>query len=313
MGVSIRLTGRGSVVEIGSEEQFPLASVYKVPLMATLYHKAQKRELSLEKRLVLKEIDKSLGSGDLQYFRPGATLAVHDICHLMIVHSDNTATDMIHYLVGFDAPNAYMRELGLNSFDIYCPGREYFLIFLGWATRFKGKSLGEIAKIWKSLDRDARVAIYKEVRKETLSRSVKEAQKLSIELWGVDDEIETKEVRDASGIMDNIGSPADVSKLLELIITNKIASPRLSEDMVEFMLLCDYREMIPAKIPPSIRVGNKTGGVPGTVNDCGIIFASKKNTVLCACFNRDVKYAQRREAREAIAEIGLLAYKAFRD
>jgi beta-lactamase class A len=312
MGVSIRLAGKGSVVELDSSEQFPLASVYKVPLLATLFHKVDMKQVSLDRRLVLREIDKSLGSSDLQYFRPGVRLTLHDLSHLMIVHSDNTATDMIHRFIGLDEPNRYMRELGLETIDIYCPCREYFLIFLGWAREFKGKSMSEMAKIWSKMSRDERVQMFERIRRETRNRTAEEAQKLAIELWGIADEKETKAIRDASAVMDNYGSTTDISRLLELIVTNKVASKRLTKQMIDYMLLCDFREMIPARIPVGVLVANKTGGVPGTVNDSGIIFASKKNTVVCACFSKDVKYSERKAAQDAIAEIGLIAYKTFR-
>ena len=312
MGVSIRLAGKGSLVEIDSCEQFPLASVYKVPLLATLFHKVDVKKLSLDKRLVLKEVDKSLGSGDLQYFKSGVRLTLHDLCHLMIVHSDNTATDMVHRYVGLEEPNRYMHELGLSSIDIYCPCREYFLIFLGWARQFKGKSLGEIARIWKRMSRDERVDMFDQIRRETRNRTAQEAQALALKLWGVSDEKETKEIRDASAVMDNLGSPNDIARLLELIVTNKVAPSRLTKQMIDYMLLCDARERIPAKLPAGVLVANKTGSVPGTVNDSAIVFASRKNTVLCACFGRDVKYSEQKAAQDAIAEIGLLAYKAFR-
>jgi beta-lactamase class A len=311
LGVSIRVAGRGSIVEIDSQEQYPLASVYKVPLLATLFHKIESKDLSLEKRVILKEVDKSLGSGDLQYLRSGLNLTVHDLCHLMIVHSDNTATDMVHRLVGLEEPNRYMKELGLDRIDIYCPCREYFMIFLGWAKAFKGKSLGEIATIWKRMSRGERVALFKEIRRETRNKSVREAQELALKLWGVADEKETKEIRDASAVMDNYGSPSDIASLLELIVTFKIASRALTQQMIDYMLLCDAREMIPARIPVEVRIANKTGGVPGTVNDSAIIFSNKRK-ILVACLSRGVKHSDVKDARDAIAEIGLLAYRTLK-
>jgi beta-lactamase class A len=311
MGVSIRLVGQGQIVQIRSDEILPLASVYKVPLLATLFHKVDGGKERLDRRVELKEIDKSLGS-DLQYFRTGARLTVHDLCYLMIVHSDNTATDMVHRIVGLEEPNRYLRELGLDDIDIYCPNREYFLVFIGWSRRFKGKSLGEIARIWKKMSRKERVDLYAEVRRETRYKSAEEAQRRTVELYGISDEKETKEIRDSSEIMDNHGSSDDIARLLELIAMNKIASPRLTAQMLEYMFLCDSREGLPAKIPDGVRVANKTGGVPGTVNDSALIFASRRNTVACVCLSKGVKYADRKEAREAIAEIGLLAYNAFR-
>jgi beta-lactamase class A len=312
MGVSVSLAGRGSVFELDSDRSFPLASVYKIPLMATLFHRVDRGEIDLDERLVLRDEDKSLGSSDLQFLRPGLNLTLHDLCYEMIVHSDNTATDMIHYRLGIDAPVEYMRELGLDSFDIYCPNREYFLMFLGWADRFKDMRLKEIAMVWKSMTRKQRVDALMEIREQTRSRSPKEAQERAVELWGYADEKEMAEDRFASSVIDNHGSPKDLTKLLELIVTNKIASPKITEQMIGYMVLCDSRDRLPARIPPGVKVGNKTGTVPGTENDCAIIFASKKNILCCSCLADNVKYSDKRAVAKKMADIGLVVYEAFK-
>lgn len=311
MGVSVRRVGHGSIAELNSKRTFPLASVYKVPLMATLFHKVELGEIDLDERLVLRDEDKSLGSSDLQYLRPGLSLTLHDLCYEMIVHSDNTATDMIHYRLGIDAPEEYMRELGLKSFDIYCPNREYFLMFLGWSDRFKGMRLREIANAWKGMSRTQRIDTLMEIRKQTRDRSPREAQELAIELWGRADEKETAEDRYASSVIDNHGSPGDVSRLLELIVTNGIASKENTGQMLEYMVLCDSRDRLPGKIPPEVKVGNKTGTVPGTQNDCAIIFASKKDVLCCTCLADNVKYSDKPKVTQKMADIGLAVYESF--
>jgi beta-lactamase class A len=280
--------------------------------MATLFHKVESGEIDLEERLVLREEDKSLGNNDLQFFRPGLNMTLHDLCYEMIVHSDNTATDMIHYRLGLDAPNEYMTELGLDSIDIYCPCREYFFIFLGWADRYNGMRLRQIAEAWKKMTRDQRAEVFAEIRLQNRHRSIKDAQELSAQLWGYADEKETAEDRLSSSVMDNPGSPRDLTRLLELIVTNRIASPKHTQQMIEYMFLCDSRDRLPARIPPSIRVANKTGTVPGTVNDCAIIFASKKNTVCCTCLADNVKYQDKPDVARRMAAIGLAIYETYR-
>jgi len=312
MGVSVSLVGHGSVLELDSDRLFPLASVYKIPLIATLFHKIDTGKIDLEERIVLREEDKSLGSSDLQYLRPGLNMTLHDLCYEMIVHSDNTATDMIHHRLGLDAPNEYMRELGLDSLDIDCPCREYFLLFLGWADRFKGVRLRQIGEIWKKMTHDQRIEAFTEIREQTRNRSSKEAQELGIQLWGYADEKETAEDRFASSVMDNHGSARDLTKLLDLIVTNKIASAKNSEQMIAYMVLCDSRDRLPARIPPSVKVGNKTGTVPGTMNDCAIIYASKKNTVCCTCLADNVKFSDKPAVAKKMAAVGLAVYETFR-
>jgi beta-lactamase class A len=280
--------------------------------MATLFHKVELGEIDLEERLVLREEDKSLGNNDLQFFRAGLNLTLFDLCYEMIVHSDNTATDMIHYRLGLDVPNAYMASIGLDSFDLRCPCREYYFLLIGWADRFKGMRLGEIAKKWKKMTGEERSEAFAEIRRQNLSRSMLEAQQLAIELWGLTDERETREDRLASSAIDNFGSPKDVSMLLEQIVTNKIACPVNTSEMIDFMLLCDTRDRLPAKLPPSVLVANKTGTVPGTINDCAIIYASKRNVVCCSCLSKNVKYADMKKVEDRMADIGLAAYETFK-
>lgn len=312
MGVSVKPIGGDAVVGLNSEEQFPLASVYKVPLLATLFHKVSVGELSLEQRLTLTEEDKALGSGDLSFYAPGANLTVGDLCYLMIVHSDNTATDMIHHLIGFDAPNKYMRSFGLNSIDIHCSNREYFLILLGWSRRFGGKDLAHVARIWRNLTIGERLSIFREVREENRGKPFAEMKKAALKLWGFNEEKETRGMRLAEEAMDNPGSPSDIAKLLDMIASHEIATKDLTEQMLEYMLLCDSRERLRALLPEDVICVNKTGSVSGTVNDCGITYASKKNQVACACFAKHVKHSDRKRVEEAISRIGLEVYRAFK-
>lgn len=312
MGVSVRLIGKGSVLEVNSSSAYPLASVYKMPMMAVLFHKAAKGEINLNHRLTLHEDDKSIGS-DLIFFDAGTRLTLRELCLMMVVHSDNTATDMIHRYLGIDAPNKYMRELGLDSIDIYCQCREGFLLTMDKSKRFKGKSRGEIARQWARISRDERIRILDEVREETRDLSPRQFVEETIELWGISSEKETKGDREAGQAIDNYGSPSDIARLLELVATKKIAPERLTRQMIEFMVNCDVKDRMALRIPGGVLVANKSGGMPGTVNDSGIIFASKKKQVCVACLANDVKYKDRKAVSEAIGEVGLAVYKAFKD
>lgn len=310
MGISIREIGVGPILETRADELFPLASVYKVPILATLFRRVADGDLSLSRRLTLKEEDKAWGS-DLEYFSPGVRFTVGDLCYLMIVHSDNTATDMLHRMLGLDAPNIFMRSLGLRSFDIHCPSREYFFIHLGLSRRFRGQSLSEIARLWKTLSREERMDIYKKVWHEMRYVSASEMQEKALRLWGISSEKETAEMRLADEIMDNPGSPGDTTRLLELISTNKIAPEKLTRQMLQYMFLCDSRDRLRKRLPPEVLAMNKTGTVCGTVNDCAIIRTSERTSIAVACFAKRVKFENVPEVEDAISRIGLEAYNAF--
>src|SRR5947209_9648026 len=66
--------------------------------------------------MTLKKEDKVGGSGILtQHFSDGATFPLRDAVRLMIVFSDNTATNLVLDQIGLPATNARMEKLGLKN------------------------------------------------------------------------------------------------------------------------------------------------------------------------------------------------------
>lgn len=67
------------------------------------------------------------GTGIIQRLDPGAVLTVKDLMTLMIIVSDNTATDVMYRLVGGpDAVNARMRALGLTHTRAMTTAKDWF-------------------------------------------------------------------------------------------------------------------------------------------------------------------------------------------
>ena len=60
--------------------------------------------------------DRANGSGVLRYLAPGLSPALDDLAWLMIIVSDNAATQLLREAIGeADAVNATMAELGLTT------------------------------------------------------------------------------------------------------------------------------------------------------------------------------------------------------
>jgi beta-lactamase class A len=75
--------------------------------------------VKLDTALTLKKDDKVPGSGILTpHFSDGATFPLKDAVRLMIVFSDNTATNMILDQIGIPATNERMAELGFKNTKI---------------------------------------------------------------------------------------------------------------------------------------------------------------------------------------------------
>jgi len=97
----------------GGELDFPAASVIKVPILLELYRRVQAGELSLEQRVVLREEHKVGGAGVLLELHEGLELTLEDLGRLMLVVSDNTASNLLLDLLGMEAINASMQSWGM--------------------------------------------------------------------------------------------------------------------------------------------------------------------------------------------------------
>ena len=94
----------------------PTASLIKFPVMIAAYDAVEKGKLSLDERIELKADDKVPGSGVLtSHFSPGTTISLRDAIHLMIVYSDNTATNLVLDKLGLPATNEVMESLGCGD------------------------------------------------------------------------------------------------------------------------------------------------------------------------------------------------------
>jgi beta-lactamase class A len=114
MGIAARdLTGSDRF-EINADSIFPQASSIKIAILIELLRQAQAGMLKLEERVEWKRVQVVSGSGVLQHFGDGTSiLSLHDLAVLMIVLSDNTATNIVIDRVGLDNVNRTLDRLGL--------------------------------------------------------------------------------------------------------------------------------------------------------------------------------------------------------
>ena len=89
------------------------ASTIKLAILVECFAEAGEGKLDLNELIEVVEGEKVSGSGILQEFTSGTKLPLRDVLDLMIVLSDNTATNLILNRIGGDAVNARMASLGL--------------------------------------------------------------------------------------------------------------------------------------------------------------------------------------------------------
>lgn len=109
--------GPRTLCSLNPDEIFPAASLAKVPILVELARQLARpdSEASWETRLEVSDAARVHSDGVLADLSPELRPTVHDVAHLMITISDNTASNVLLDLVGMESVNASMRELGLRS------------------------------------------------------------------------------------------------------------------------------------------------------------------------------------------------------
>jgi beta-lactamase class A len=116
LGVAAHNLQTGEEVTWQAERSMPTASTFKFPVLAEVFAQAAAGKLDLDERVPLLAGDQVGGSGTLRDFQPGVQPTLRDLATLMIVVSDNSATNMLLDRVGGPAAvNAAMQALGLPS------------------------------------------------------------------------------------------------------------------------------------------------------------------------------------------------------
>lgn len=105
----------GAAYDLAGEQPVRTASTIKLAIMVECFFEASEGKLKLSEPLKLTADEKVSGSGILQELSPGDELPIRDMIDLMIVLSDNTATNLILNRIGGNAVNARMAALGLEQ------------------------------------------------------------------------------------------------------------------------------------------------------------------------------------------------------
>src|SRR5579884_1362594 len=210
-----------------ADERFAAASVIKVPILAALAAGMRR----WDQVVPLDPCDDAAGSGVIQYLSPHA-YTLRDLATLMIIVSDNRATNLIIDLLGIERINAYIARAGWRDTVL---GRRMY----DFAARAQGR--------------------------------------------------------------ENLSTPRDLADLFVRLLQGRLASPATSEIVLGILRAQQFRDKLPAWLPPDAAAAHKTGELPGVQNDCGILFLPS-GPVVVAVLTSDLTRAAR--GRLAVQEIG---------
>ena len=105
----------GKEYSLRGDEQTRTASTIKLAIMAETFHQVAQSKFHWDDPIELTKEKKQGGSGILFEFSDGTKIDLKTAVNLMIVVSDNTATNLVIDKVGTDNVNDFMDSLGLPT------------------------------------------------------------------------------------------------------------------------------------------------------------------------------------------------------
>ena len=201
MGYAVVGLESGERFERLPNETFPLASTIKLAILYELFKQSEEGRLKLDEVRPLDRRHAVGGSGVLFELTTPA-MSLRDYAVLMIVLSDNTATNLLIDAVGMDNVNRRMSGLGM-------PGLKLRRRMIDMAAALRGD--------------------------------------------------------------ENVGSPADLAKLLQIIYRGE-GLTKASSDAIVAILRKPKPSALRAGVPSGVPVANKTGGLEGVAADAGIVY-----------------------------------------
>jgi beta-lactamase class A len=274
---------RGEEIGLNAEALFPTASTFKVPVMVEVHAQARAGRFAITDRIAFEERHRTIGSGVIQTLGAGLNPTIRDLMMLMIIISDNTATDILVDLVGAERVTARMRTLGLAG--IHVPVACVGLFRQAW-------SLG--------MDTPQTYA------------SIKAASKAAPMPFD-----SAAYARDSST---NTATAADLARLQALIWQNEAGTAEDCADMIAIMSNQHFQARVPRFLPLG-SVASKTGSLRGLRNDCGLIRRGEGDTIAFALFTLDTTEMPAGNSRQlveadqrictAMGEVGLALWEDF--
>jgi len=115
-GIYVKSLQTDEEIAIDADRQMETMSTIKIPLMVEVFEQIKAGKFKLSDKYTFVQADSQPGTGTIQRLDPGAVMTVKDLITMMIIVSDNTATEVLYRMAGGpDAVNRRMTSLGLTK------------------------------------------------------------------------------------------------------------------------------------------------------------------------------------------------------
>ncbi len=283
LGVGVWHAESGAELYLRGDEPFPMASTFKVAVAVELLRGVDRGEVELDEMIALEPSDLHPGSGTLaQLFDdPGVVLSLRNLLELMLLISDNSATDLVLRRVGGGSAVTRMLESqGIHGLRIDRSTVDLIAAWVGLEGEGGGPGfdLAEFARRQEALSTEAKASAAEKFRDDG---------------------------RDTS-------SPRAMAGLLRGVLSGDLLSERSRGLLLEIMGRCETGEnRLRGLLPPETKLAHKTGTIGGTTNDVGILDlpdGAGRVVGVVLVKNSDAPIEQR---ERAIAHIGRAVYDYF--
>ena len=273
VGVAAKHLETDKRVSHNADTVFFTASTLKVPLLVELYRQVDADIIDVNQRINLTDTLRVPGSGVLKELASGLQPTIYDLAMLMIIISDNTATDILYNRVGGNNINNTMRQLGLTHTHIPMTCRELLYSITG-------------------LDVENPVHTY-----QLVSDRLKKGE-FVLEGDGFSED------------KSDVSSPNDMCHLLELIYNGDILSPQSREAVLDILKRQQLSTVIPHALPSGTVVAHKTGSYHTVRCDVGIVF-SPTGPYTVAIMAKQMTDGDRLSIDASLAAVSKAVYDGF--
>lgn len=241
----------GDEIALDADTVYETFSVIKLAIASEVLRQVEAGKFSLNDRIAITPADRRLPSGVLYTLDAGLQPTVRDLLTLMIIISDNEATDLLATKVGRRNITAHMHSLGLRNTSIQFSDLEWDRTWLG-----------------------------------TLDPSYKNAsgdQTINFPFGKyTDDQVRAAfghTIYDA-GIYFGRSTTREIGQLLQWAAQDKLVSKSASKLLLSIMEEQQVNDRFPRYLQ-NVRIAHKTGdGQPFIANDAGVLWVNGQPIVL---------------------------------
>ena len=109
----------GQSIALNADTPVQTASVIKLPIMLEAFYQVKVGKVHLDDKITLNKDNQVPGSGVLSALQPGLVMTLQDAITLMMILSDNTATNLVIDHIGIPEVNARLAAMGLKNTYLY--------------------------------------------------------------------------------------------------------------------------------------------------------------------------------------------------